>query len=85
MPAPFELFHRIADTGSAKVRRFVSERELVEVLRFRNVDFDEHLEELKARGGDGTVPAVWDGERLHVGADAVIARLSAHLDVGRAD
>lgn len=84
MPAPFELFHRIADAGSAKVRRFVSDRELVEVVRFRNVDFDEHLEKLKGRGGEGTVPALWDGTVLHVGADAAIARLAAHLDVGRA-
>ncbi len=69
-----ELFHLIADPPSAQVRRFVAERELK--VSFRNVAFDEHLEKLKGRGGDGTTPALWDGETLHVGADAVIARLS---------
>ncbi|MBX7099270.1 MAG: hypothetical protein K1X89_16275 [Myxococcaceae bacterium] len=84
MPAAFELFHVIADPGSARVRRYVADHELVDAVRFRNVGFDEHLEKLKARGGDGAVPALWDGAALHVGAEAVIARLAAHHDVGRA-
>jgi hypothetical protein len=80
----FELFHQIANAPSAEVRRYISEHELVDHVKFRNVDFDQHLEKLKARGGDGRVPALWDGSALHVGAEAVIARLKAHGDVGRA-
>jgi glutathione S-transferase len=69
-----ELFHVIADPPSAQVRRFVAERGLT--VSFRNVSFDEPMEKLKALGGDGTVPALWDGEKLHVGAEAAISRLS---------
>jgi hypothetical protein len=79
-----ELFHEIPDPGSARVRRFITERELLEEVKFRNIAFDGPLAKLKSVGGDGTVPALWDGEQLFVGADAVIARLLAHLDVGRA-
>src|SRR4051812_38788238 len=57
----FELFHRLVDEGSARVRRFVTERELTEVVGFRNVSFAEHLERLKLLGG-GSVPALWDGK-----------------------
>ncbi len=79
----FELFHQIVDAGSARVRKFVGDRELMGEVKFRNVAFDEPMAKLKAVGGDGTVPALWDGEKLFVGADAVIARLLAHQDVGR--
>jgi hypothetical protein len=79
-----ELFHLIVDPGSARVRKFVTDRELNADVKFRNVGFDEPMAKLKSLGGDGTVPALWDGEQLFVGADAVIARLLAHLDVGRA-
>ncbi len=80
----FELFHEIVDPGSARVRKFVSDRELNSEVKFRNVAFDEPLAKLKVLGGDGTVPSLWDGETLFVGADAILARLLAHLDVGRA-
>ena len=79
----FELFHELVDPGSARVRKFVTERELTAEVKFRNVAFDEASSKLKAVGGDGTVPSLWDGHTLFVGADAVIARLLAHLDVGR--
>lgn len=82
---PFELFHQIADPGSARVRKFVTERELNADVKFRNVAFDEPRAKLVEVGGDGTVPTLWDGHRLFVGADAVIARLLAHLDVGRGE
>lgn len=78
-----ELFHQIVDPGSARVRKLISDRELTPDVKFRNVAFDEPAAKLKALGGDGTVPALWDGQTLFVGADAVIARLLAHLDVGR--
>ena len=76
----FELFHAISDASSAKVRRYVTDHDLD--VRFRNVTYDEVMVDLRAHGGTGT-PALWDGERLITGADAIIARLAAHGDVGR--
>ena len=64
------------------MRRFVVDREISQGLNFRNVAFEENQKRLEGRGGK-TVPALWDGTKLFVGADAVIARLTAHLDVGR--
>lgn len=82
--AVFELFHQIANSGSAQVRRYLTEHGLAGEVKFKNIDFGQHLETLKGRGGDGRVPALWDGAVLHVGAEAIIARLKAHGDVGRA-
>lgn len=79
----FELFHAISDPGSAKVRRYVVEHSLEAEVRFRNVTYEEVQRDLTARGGT-QAPALWDGERLVLGADAIIARLAAHADVGRA-
>jgi hypothetical protein len=78
----FELFHAIADPSSAKVRAFIVEHELTEVVRFRNVSYPEVQADLSARGGTST-PALWDGSTLLGGADVIIARLRAHSDVGR--
>ncbi len=80
----FELFHAVADASSAKVRRFVVERGLEAHVRFRNVTYPEVQADLSARGGGGP-PALWDGATLTLGADAIIARLLAHADVGRAE
>jgi hypothetical protein len=82
--ATFELFHAVADPSSAKVRRFVVDRGLEPVVRFRNVTYPEVQADLDARGGGGA-PALWDGQQLTRGADAIIARLLAHSDVGRAE
>lgn len=79
----FELFHAIADPGSARVRQYVVDHELTEAVRFRNVTYEEVQRDLTAHGGT-TAPALWDGEKLFTGADAIIARLVAHSDVGRA-
>ena len=79
----FELFHAIADPSSAKVRQYVVDHELTEVIRFRNVTYEEVQKDLTARGGT-TPPALWDGEKLIEGAEAIIARLVAYSDVGRA-
>jgi hypothetical protein len=73
-----ELFHAIADPSgaNARVRRYVDQHQLLDLLRYRNVYYPEVLADLRAHGGDEqSTPALWDGERLHVGADAVIARL----------
>lgn len=79
---PLELFHLIADDASAQVRRYVVDHELESGLRFRNLAFDEAMEDFHARGGQ-TPPALWDGTRLYAGAQACISRLSALADVGR--
>ncbi len=75
MDTAFELFHLIVDAGSAQARKVVVERGLD--VKFRNVAFEKPEARLKELGGDGTVPALWDGEKLHVGTDAVLARLRA--------
>jgi hypothetical protein len=79
---PFELFHAIGDGSSARVRRFVVDREFEKAVRFRNVSYAEVITDLLDRGGQGT-PALWDGERLITGADAIETRLLAWRDVGR--
>jgi hypothetical protein len=71
-----ELFHRIAEPGSAAARRRLAELGLADRVAFRNVDFDSHREALRARGGAET-PALWDGAALHSGERAVIAALEA--------
>lgn len=81
-PAPFELFHRISDRSSARVRRFIVDHAFEPVVRFRNLEYEEPRRDLTARGG-GDAPALWDGEQLVSGAEAIIARLLAHGDVGR--
>lgn len=78
----FELFHAIADPASAKVRSWVVDHDFTEHVRFRNVSYPEVQVDLTARGGLGA-PALWDGATLLTGAEAIIARLVAHADVGR--
>jgi len=77
-----ELFHRLEEPRSARVRRWVVDHGLLEAVRFRNVVFPEAAADFVARGGSDT-PALWDGQRLFTGADLVIARLQAVLDLGR--
>jgi hypothetical protein len=77
------LFHRLTDRSCAKVRRFVVDHELEGYLAFRNVEADPTaLQALRSHGGT-EVPALWDGEALTVGAEALIARLATLLDIGR--
>ncbi|RKH49196.1 hypothetical protein [Corallococcus llansteffanensis] len=79
-----ELFHRIADPPSATARLFVTDHALEDRVRFRNVAFEEAEADWRARGGH-TTPALWDGTRLHQGAEAVVARLLAVVNLGRDD
>lgn len=78
-----ELFHAIADPPSAEARRFVVDHALEDRVRFRNVTYPEVLADLRARGGGHTTPALWDGTTLHQGAQAVVARLQAVVNLGR--
>ena len=77
MAEKLQLFHAIADRGSARVRNFIADHELLDRMRYRNVIYPEVLADLQGHGGSAeSVPALWDGEKLHVGADAIIAVLS---------
>lgn len=69
------LYHRLADAGSADVRRWIVERGLKPRVDFQNVD-TEGAEDFAGHGGL-RVPALWDGSRLHEGADAVRLALGA--------
>jgi len=71
-----ELFHATNDEGSAEARKLVVDRGLVGKIRFRNIFYPEVQADLDARGGK-TTPAVWDGEKLIEGRDAVLAFLGA--------
>jgi hypothetical protein len=71
-----ELFHATNDEGSAAARKLVVDRGLVDTIRFRNIFYPEVQADLDARGGK-TTPAVWDGEKLIEGRDAVLAFLGA--------
>jgi len=71
-----QLFHAINDDGaSATVRARIDALGLLPRFRFRNVYYPEVRRDLTAHGGAAT-PAVWDGERLISGRDAVLALLT---------
>lgn len=80
--AELQLFHRIADPPSARARLFVVEYALEDRVRFRNLTYPEVEEDFRRLGGH-TSPALWDGVHLHQGAEAVLARLRAVVDLGR--
>jgi hypothetical protein len=69
-----ELFHRISEPGSARVRKLVVDRALQPLIRFRNVVYPEAMAALASHGGAET-PALWDGERFFTGEAAVTGRL----------
>jgi hypothetical protein len=77
-----ELFHLLAHRPSAAVRRFIVDQGLEEAVRFRNVSFPKAGADFRAKGGS-ELPALWDGARMIVGVEAIMARLLAHKDVGR--
>ncbi|MBX7116425.1 MAG: hypothetical protein K1X64_19025, partial [Myxococcaceae bacterium] len=74
MATAFELFHVIADESSARVRRYIVDHELGPEVTWRNLHYPEANAAFVSHGGQ-QAPALWDGEQLHVGADAIIARL----------
>jgi hypothetical protein len=77
-----ELFHRIADPPSAVARRYLVDYALEDRVRLLNVAFPEAEARWRALGGH-TTPALWDGVHLHQGAEAVVARLQAVVNLGR--
>lgn len=80
--ALLELFHRIAETASAQARRYIVEHGLEDRIRFRNLTYEEVEKDFLARGGHSS-PALWDGHTLFQGAQAVVARLQAVVNLGR--
>jgi hypothetical protein len=83
-PLP-ELFHTIADVGSAEARRLIVELGLERAVRLRNVHYPEVERDLRARsGGQAVTPALWIGGRLIVGDDAVAGALAALAAQGQA-
>lgn len=71
----YVLFHRLDDPESATVRREIVARGLKSRIDFQNVDSDDGKSLFEARGGTA-VPAIWDGTRLRLGRDAIIAWLA---------
>jgi hypothetical protein len=71
-----ELFHRLGDAASARIRKRIVELGWDDRIAFRNVHFDSHRAALEAHG-TLAVPAIWDGTQLHVGEAACLAVLAA--------
>jgi hypothetical protein len=82
MVVRYSLFHQIAEPSSARVRRFVTDYGLEDRVRFCNVKLADVAAEFASHGG-GNTPALWDGEILTIGAEAVMARLSRLTNIGR--
>lgn len=73
-----ELFHEIVGEDNTRVRREIVALDLKARIDFRNVHFESHRDRFAALGGSRT-PALWDGERLHQGAEAVLRALRAMM------
>jgi hypothetical protein len=71
----YTLFHRIAESASARVRTRVVDLGLKARIDFQNAETDGAAE--LARLGGGLTPALWDGRGLTVGEAAVLAVLAA--------
>ncbi len=74
-PAVLDLFHSLADPGSAEARRRAGALGLLNRLRLRNVHFESHRAALVELGGGSVLPALWDGRTLHQGLGPVLAAL----------
>jgi hypothetical protein len=66
------------------VLAFIEDNGIEEFVRLRDVALEDARADLQRRRGAG-VPALWDGHQLYEGAEAVLARLIAFLNIGRAD
>jgi hypothetical protein len=72
--AQLELFHEVSQPGSAMARKYVTEHGLEGKVRFRNIYYPEVKADFAARGGR-ELPALWDGQVLTQGAEAVLRAL----------
>ncbi len=77
-----ELFLREGEPSSARVREYVEDYALEDRVLARDVSQPAVRAEWLAFGG-ACVPALWDGVHLHEGAEAVLARLQAVVNLGR--
>ncbi len=50
MAQKLELFHAIADRGSARVRNYIADHELLDRVRYRNVVYPEVMADLTPTG-----------------------------------
>lgn len=70
----YVLYHTLGGDENVRVRREIVARGLKDRISFRNVYWPEDREAFDALRGSRT-PALWDGERLHEGEDAVMRAL----------
>ena len=70
----YTLFHRIAESASARIRLRVVQLGLKERIDFQNADTDARDD---PRLGTAPTPALWDGHTLTVGEDQVAEKLIA--------
>ena len=73
-----ELFHEIVGEENMRVRREIVALDLKSRIDFRNVYFEGHRARFVELGGTHA-PALWDGERLHEGPEAVLRALRAMM------
>lgn len=78
-----ELFVAPDDRGSEKVRTFVQDHYLEDLVQLRDVS-DARTRDAFLSAGGGTLPALWDGKRMTYGAEAAIAQLERFTNIGRA-
>lgn len=72
-----QLFHRIGEGGedSARVRAYLVQKDLTDMVEFNNIGYESHLEALKKlTGGKAVAPTLIteDGQVVQ-GANAIIA------------
>lgn len=71
----YELYHEIdGESANVRVRREIMARGLKALIDFRNIYWPEDREAFEALRGTRT-PALWDGQRLHEGEEAVMRAL----------
>ena len=70
----YELYHELSGDENVRVRREIVARGLKPLIEFRNIYWPEDREAFEALSGTRT-PALWDGQRLAEGEEAVMRAL----------